>query len=223
MQSNDAGKVGTLNELPRETRDKLVESVYKVWFEMHVDKFSAATPIPIEVASIQENDIIGSLPRAHDGSQPSGHALALSGGGEPSQPADNELDEPDEHVDFSDVCEPMWRNCVRIAYRNHRVHQNVRSARVIRGKPNHLFREAWLLWQRLPEQIVGKEEKLRQGLRSAYKRRLRANRTAEKCWGDAARMRDYTRRWRAKHLGRSVGSQFRPTHVLYRTIADDLQ
>ena len=72
------------NELPRETRDKLVESVYKVWFEMHVDKFSPATPIPIEVASIKENDIIGSLPRAHDGSQPSGHAVALSGGGEPS-------------------------------------------------------------------------------------------------------------------------------------------
>ena len=134
-------------------------------------------------------------------SQPSGDALAIYGGGKPGQPADIVHDEPDEHVDFSDVCEPMCRNCVSIAHRNHRVHHKMRSARIIRGKPNHLFREAWLLWQRLPEQIVGKEEKQRQGLRSAYNRRWRANRTAEKCWEDAARARDYNRRWRARHLG----------------------
>ena len=153
------------NELPRETRDKLVESVYKVWFEMHVDKFSPATPIPIEVASIKENDIIGSLPRAHDGSQPSGHALALSGGGEPSLPADNELDEPDEHVCFSDVSVDMkWRECVAAAHRNHRFHYKT-TARVIRGVPNHLFKEAQKVWELLPEQIVAKEERKRIGIR----------------------------------------------------------
>ena len=131
------------------------------------------------MASIKENDIIGSLPRAHDGSQPSGHALALSGGGEPSLPAENELDEPDEHVCFSDVSVDMkWRECVAAAHRNHRFHYKT-TARVIRGVPNHLFREDWLLWQRPPEQIVGKEEK-RSGLRNAYNKRWRAKRSVQK-------------------------------------------
>ena len=169
------------NELPRETRDKLVESVYKVWFEMHVDKFSAATPIPIEVASIKENDIIGSLPRAHDGSQPSGHALALSGGGEASLPADNELDEPDEHVCFSDVSVDMkWRECVDAAHRNHRFHYKT-TARVIRGVPNHLFKEAQKVWELLPEQIVAKEERQRIGIRKTSDHlRKQAKRSVQK-------------------------------------------
>jgi len=202
-------RMKTLEKLPREASDRLVEAVYKVMSEMNDDGIIPFTPIDIEVGTIEEYGNIhllpsaqeGSQPSAHDGSQPSGDALALYGGGKPGQPADIVLDGPDEHVDFSDVCEPMWRNCVSIAHRDHRFHHKMRSARIIRGKPNHLFREAWLLWQRLPEQIVGKEEKQRQGLKKAYNRRWRENRTAEKCWEDAARQRDYNRRWRARHLG----------------------
>ena len=199
-------RMTTLEKLHPAASERLVKAVHKVMLEMQDDKIIPATPIDIEMRS--HHDVINeeymmerSLPGARDGSQPSGHALALYGGGEPWQPADIELDEPDEHVEFSDVCKPMWRECVSIAHRNHRVHHKMRSARIIRGKPNHLFREAWLLWQRLPEQIVGKEEKQRMGLRSAYNRRWRANRTAEKCWEDAVRKGDYNRRWRAKHLG----------------------
>jgi hypothetical protein len=202
-------RMKTLEKLPREASDRLVEAVDKVMLEMIHDDIILDALIDIEVGTIEEYGNIhllpsaqeGSQPSAHDGSQPSGVALALYAGEEPGQPADIVLDGPDEHVDFSDVCEPMWRNCVRIARRDGRVHHNTRYARFIRGKPNHLFREAWLLWQRLPEQIVGKEEKQRQGLRSAYNRRLRANRTAEKCWEDADRARLYNRRWRARHLG----------------------
>ena len=199
----------TLEKLPREASERLVEAVYKVMSEMNDDGIIPFTPIDIEVGTIEEYGNIhllpsaqeGSQPSAHDGSQPSGDALALYGGGKPGQPADIVLDEPDEHVDFSDVCEPMWRNCVFLAHRNHRFHRNVRSARIIRGKPNHLFREAWLLWQRLPEQIVGKEEKQRVGLRNAYHRCWRANRTAGQRLEDAARDEVRYRRWRAKHLG----------------------
>jgi hypothetical protein len=211
-------RMKTLEKLPREASDRLVAAVYKVMSEMNDDGIIPDTQIDIEVGTIEENGNMhllpsdfnsffdfsrkeGSQPSAHDGSQPSGIALALYAGEEPGQPADIVLDRPDEHVDFSDVCEPMWRNCVRIAHRKHRVHHTVRSARIIRGKPNHLFREAWLLWQRLPEQIVGKEEKQRQGLKKAYNRRWRENRTAEKCWEDADRARLYNRRWRARHLG----------------------
>ena len=168
------------NELPRETRDKLVESVYKVWFEMHVDEFGPATPIPIEVASVHA-DIIGALPCAHDGSQPSRHALALSGGEEPSLPAENELDEPDEHVCFSDVSVDMkWRECVAAAHRNHRFHYKT-TARVIRGVPNHLFKEAQKVWELLPEQIVAKEERQRIGIRKTSDRlRKQAKRSVQK-------------------------------------------
>ena len=178
---------------------RLVEAVDKVMLEMIHDDIILDALIDIEVGTIEEYGNIhllpsaqdGSQPSAHDGSQPSGDALALYGGGKPGQPADIVLDEPDEHVDFSDVCEPMWRNCVRIAHRKHRVHHTVRSARIIRGKPNHLFREAWLLWQRLPEQIVGKEEKQRVSSKKAYQRRWRANRTAGQRLEDAARQRAY--------------------------------
>ena len=195
----------TLEKLPREASERLVEAVDKVMLEMIHDDIILDALIDIEVGTIEEYGNIhllpsaqdGSQPSAHDGSQPSGIALALHAGEEPGQPADIVLDRPDEHVDFSDVCEPMWRNCVRIAHRNHGVHQNVRSARIIGGKPNHLFREAWLLWQRLPEQIVGKEEKQRQGSRSTYMRRWRANRTAEQCRADNARDRAYRQRRRA--------------------------
>jgi hypothetical protein len=193
-----------LEKLPREASDRLVEAVDKVMLEMIHDDIILDALIDIEVGTIEEYGNIhllpsaqdGSQPSAHDGSQPSGDALALYGGGEPGQPADTF-----EHVDFSDVCEPMWRNCVRIAHRDHRLPHNVRSARIIRGKPNQLFREAWLLWQRLPEQIVGKEEKQRLGSRSSYKKRWRANRTAGQRWEDAARNRARCRRYRARHLG----------------------
>ena len=89
-------------------------------FEMSYDEIIPDAQIDIEVGTIEENGNMhllpsdfnfffdfsrkeGSQPSAHDGSQPSGDALALYGGGEPWQPADIELDEPDEHVDFSDV------------------------------------------------------------------------------------------------------------------------
>ena len=152
------------NELPRETRDKLVESVYKVWFEMHGDEFGPATPIPIEVASAHA-DIIGALPCAHDGSQPSSHALALSGGEEPALPADNDFEEPDGYVGFSDVSVDLkWRECVAAAHRNHRFHYKT-TARVIQGVPNHLFKEAQKLWELLPVQMVAKEDRKRIGIR----------------------------------------------------------
>ena len=152
------------NELPRETRDKLVESVYKVWFEMHGDEFGPATPIPIEVASVHA-DIIGALPCAHDGSQPSSHALALSGGEEPALPADNDIEEPDGYVGFSDVSVDLkWRECVAAAHRKHRFHYKT-TARVIQGVPNHLFKEAQKLWELLPVQMVAKEDRKRIGIR----------------------------------------------------------
>ena len=97
---------------------------------------------------------------------------------EPSEPSDNELDEPNGPVEFCDACKPMWKECVSIAH--HQFHHKT-SPRIIRGVPNRLFRAAKKVWKRRPEQIVRKEEMERIGVnRTGTRLRMQALRSLKK-------------------------------------------
>ena len=71
-------RMKTLEKLPREASERLVEAVYKVMLEMNDDKIIPVTPIDIEVGTIEEYGNIHLLPSAQDGPQPSAHDGSLT-------------------------------------------------------------------------------------------------------------------------------------------------
>ena len=71
-------RMKTLEKLPREASDRLVEAVYKVMSEMKDDKIIPDSPIDIEVGTIEEYGNIHLLPSAQDGPQPSAHDGSLT-------------------------------------------------------------------------------------------------------------------------------------------------
>ena len=152
--------------LPVECQQRLAEAVSKVMVEMQADKSISRTSVDIEISHIKDNDIIGPQPSLRE-------VVHV-------ESSDIEPDESDEPVEICDYFKPVWRECVSIAHHGGRFHHKI-SPRIIRGVPNRLFTEAKAVWERLPEQIVGKEERKRIRFKNTAARlRMRAKRLWKK-------------------------------------------
>ena len=165
-------KIETSQFLPVECKQRLAVAVSNAMVEWQVDKSIPRTSVDIErfdieINHIKHNDIIGP--------QPSQREVVHV------ESSDIEPDESDEPVEICDYFKPAWGECVSIAHRGGRFHHKISSPRIIRGVPNRLFTEAKAVWERLPEQIVGKEERKRIRLKTTAARlRMRATRLWKK-------------------------------------------